>query len=149
MNNKIILVGKLVTDNNTEIADGYAQVEFEVDKLLDKIDSCDVRSYAKDNFDLIPIDELDDVDEDDLVSELEDRNYNFIKGASVESLIDRLDYHGYKAISNYDAKYHGFFNFLNLDNIDMILLKEITKRFVDASILERSEIHKEIMNRPY
>lgn len=36
MENKIILVGKIVTEHADEISEGYAQVEFDVEELLDK-----------------------------------------------------------------------------------------------------------------
>ena len=62
MGNKIILVGKLVTEHADEIQEGYAQVEFDVENLLDEIDSCDIRSYARDSYDLIPKDDLEDVE---------------------------------------------------------------------------------------
>lgn len=149
MDNKIILVGKIVTDEFDDIAEGYAQVEFKVDELLDEIDSCDVRSYAKDSYDLISIDDLSDCDEDDMVEELEDRGFNFIGGAKPEALINALEDHGYKCIYEYDKEYDDYLKVANLDIQDMNMLKEITQRFINASIFDKEDMYEAIMKIGY
>jgi hypothetical protein len=149
MENKIILVGKLVTEHADEILEGYAQVEFEVDELLDEIDYSDVRKFAKDKLDLIPVDELSDVDQDDLVSELEDRDYNFIRSATDEAMINELEKSGYKCIYEYDKEYDDYLKVANLDIQDMNMLKEITKKFIDASIFERADMYQAVTSIGY
>lgn len=149
MDNKIILVGKQNTENSDEIEEGYVQVEFNVDELLGNIDTCDVRSYAKDKFDLIPMDELDDCDEDDLVRELDNRGYNFLSDAKPEAMVNRLEMMGYKVLDDYDDEYYNFLKVSNLDVQDMNMLKEITKRFLDASVFEKENIYKAVHNHDY
>jgi hypothetical protein len=149
MENNIILVGKLVTEHADEIAEGYAQVEFDVEKLLDEIEYSDIRRFAKNKLDLIPIDELDDVDEDDMVEELRDRGYNFIIGADDETLINELKKSGYKCIYEYDQEYYDFLQIADLDVQDMHMLKEITKKFMNASVFEKADIYQAINNHEY
>lgn len=146
MENKIILVGKLVTEHADEILEGYAQVEFEVEGLLDEIDYSDLRKFAKDKLDLIPIDELSDVDQDDLVSELQDRGYRFIKGAGDEEMINELEKSGYKCIYEYNKEYYDFLQIADLDVQDMHMLKEITQKFINASIFDKEDMYKAVMD---
>lgn len=149
MDSTIILVGKHITEHSEEIAEGYVQVEFEVEALLDEIDSTDVRSYAKHSYDLVDVDDLSEADEDDLIEELRDRGYNFLRGADDEALVDAVEKIGYKCIYEYDHEYNDYLKFANLDVQDMNMLKEITKRFLDASIFEKADMHKAIMSFPY
>src|SRR6478609_468870 len=102
--------------------------------LVGKIGSYDVRTYAKRHFDLIPIDELDDTDTDDLVSELQDRDYNFIRGAKAETMIAELELIGYKVFDEYDKTYDKFLTVSALDNIDLHKLSEIFKKFMQGSL---------------
>jgi len=145
----VILVGKHITEHSEEIAEGYVQVEFVVENLLDELSSSDVRNYAKFNFDLIEPDDLDDVDQDDMVEELRDRGYNFLFGADPEALVDALEKQGYKCLEEYDEEYYEHLKTSSLDIQDMNMLKEITKRYLDASIFEKAEMHKTIMSFPY
>ena len=149
MENTIILVGKLVTEHADEILEGYAQVEFEVEGLLDEIDYSDLRKFAKDKLDLIPIDELSDVDQDDLVSELQDRDYRFIRGAGDEEMINELEKSGYKCLYEYGEQYENYLKLSNLDIYDLNLLQEITQRFINASVFERVDMHNAVMNSTY
>lgn len=144
--NTIELVGKLVTKNTEEIAEGYVAVEFVVEDLLDEIDSSDVRSYAKHNFDLVDSDDLSDADQDDMVEELRDRGYNFLNGADDEALIDAVEKNGYKCIYEYDKEYYHFLEIAQLDVQDLHMLKEITKRFIDSSVFKKADIHKAVMD---
>lgn len=146
MENKIILVGKLVTEHADEILEGFAQVEFEVENLLDEIDSSDVRSYAKYNFDLVDSDDLSEADQDELVEELRDRGYTFIAGADDEAMINELEKSGYKCIYEYDQEYYDYLKTCNLDYQDMMMLKEITKRYLDSSVFVKADIHKAVMS---
>lgn len=149
MSNTIELIGKLVTEHTEEIAEGYVAVEFEVEALLDEIDSTDVRSYAKHSYDLVDSDDLSEADEDQLVEELRDRGYNFLRGADDEALVDAVEKIGYKCIYEYDQEYYDYLKTANLDIQDMNMLKEITKRYLDASIFEKVEMHKAITDFPY
>lgn len=149
MENTIILVGKLVTEHADEVKEGFAQVEFEVDDLLDEIDSSDIRSYAKYNFDLVDSDDLSDADQDDMVEELRDRGYNFLRGADDEAMINELEKSGYKCIYEYDQEYYDFLQIADLDVQDMHMLKEITKKFMNASVFEKADIYQAINNHEY
>ncbi len=142
MDNKITLVGKIVTEHADEIAEGFVQVEFEVDALLSEIDSSDIRSYAKNNFDLIPVDDLEDTSTDDLVSELQDRDYNFIRGAEPEAMIAKLEVIGYKVFDEYDKTYDEFLKLSSLDNIDFHKLNEILRKFMQGSLQGRDEMYQ-------
>lgn len=147
--NTIELVGKLVTENTEELAEGYVAVEFVVEDLLDEIDSSDVRSYARYNFDLVDTDDLSEADQDDLVEELRDRGYTFIAGADDEAMINELEKSGYKCIYEYDQEYYDFLEIADLDVQDMHMLKEITKKFMNASVFEKADIHKAVHNHEY
>lgn len=147
--NTIELVGKLVTENTEELAEGYVAVEFVVQDLLDEIDTSDVRSYAKYNFDLVDSDDLSDADQDDMIEELRDRGYNFLNGADDEALIDAVENNGYKCIYEYDQEYYDFLEIADLDVQDMHMLKEITKKFMNASVFEKADIHKAVHNHEY
>jgi hypothetical protein len=142
MDKKITLVGKVVIDESEKLDEGYTHVEFEIESLLDEIGSYDVRTYAKRHFDLIPIDELDDTDTDDLVSELQDRDYNFIRGAEPEALIAKLEVIGYKVFDEYDKTYDEFLKLSALDNIDLHKLKEIVRKFMQGSLQEREDMYQ-------
>lgn len=149
MEDKIILVGKHITEHSEEIEEGYVQVEFDVESLLDEIPSTDIKMYARDNYDYISKNDLDELDQDDLVEELRDRGYNFLLGADPQALVDTLEKQGYKCLDEYDDEYYEYLKTARLDIQDMNMLKEITKRYLDASIFEKAEMHKAIMNFPY
>lgn len=140
--NTIELIGKHITENVEEIADGYVAVEFVVDELLGNICSSDIRKYAKEHYDLIPVDDLEDASTDDLVSELQDRDYNFIRGAEPEALIAKLEVIGYKVFDEYDKTYDEFLKLSGLDNIDFHKLNEILRKFMQGSLQERDEMYQ-------
>lgn len=143
--NKIILVGKLVPENADEILEGFAQVEFDVEELLNEIDFSDFKKYANDKYDLVDSDDLSEADEEDLVQELESRSYNFIEGVSLEALIDEVENNDYKCLDKYDNEYHSYVKISSLDIQDTHMFKEITDKFINSSIFEREEMYNAIM----
>lgn len=149
MDKKITLVGKVVIDDSEKLDEGFVHVEFNIEELLDEVGSYDVRTYAKRHFDLIPIDELDDADTDDLVSELQDRDYNFIRGAKAETMIAELEVIGYKVFDEYDKTYDEFLKLSALDNIDLHKLSEIVRKFMQGSLQERDDIYQAVSNYEY
>lgn len=143
---KIILVGKHITENEDEIAEGYIQVELVIEDTLNEIGYQYLRKYAKNTLDLIDEDDLEDVDEDNLVDELNNRDYDFIGGADNEKLINKLEGDGYKVIYEYDKEYYEYLQISDLDVQDMHMLKEITKKFMNASIFEKADMYKAMNN---
>lgn len=140
--NKIILVGKHITEYQDEIADGHVQVELDIDDTLNEIGWEYLKKYARDTLDLTEKDDLDDVDEDYLIDELSNRNYDFCKGSSDEKLTQELESRGYKVLDEYDEEYYEYLQISTLDVQDMYMLKEIIKKFMDATVFEKETINK-------
>lgn len=148
MSDKITLVGKIATDEFDDIAEGFIQVEFKVQELLEEIGS-DVRDYARNSYDLIPVDELGEASTEDLADELESRDYDFIRNATPEALINAIEPLGYKVLDEYDEEYYEYLKISNLDVQDMRMLKEITKRFIDASVFQKEEMYEAVTSIDY
>lgn len=123
---------RIYTDKILLDEDGDQYVEIDADDVLDEIDNSTVESYARRYLDM---DLLEDLFDSDLVSELEDRSYNFMQEVDEDDMIDYLEENGYIVTSD-DEKSIGV-----LDNIAEIQLEEIKNKFISGSWQEKEEIY--------
>jgi hypothetical protein len=137
----IRLIGEPKYNEDHVIEDGYVEVEYDVNYVLDVIGSEDITQYALDNLRLInPEDfeyDIDHFTSEDMVRGLKSNGYNFSKQIDEEECIDSLEQSGYTVT-------YGETNESELDYIDDLRLSEIIKLYGDGSWVERDRIYKAV-----
>lgn len=141
-NNKIKLFAMQVPCDE-ELEENEVFVEFNVEELLNQIESSDVYDYATERFGLVNEDgvaiKLDDFYESDLIEHLRDNYYNFIKEVDTNEMIKHLESLGYSLDNE-------FFNKDEYDYIDSILFEEISTKFHSLSVFDRQKLRDLIIN---
>ncbi|HSE99944.1 MAG TPA: hypothetical protein VLA48_03525 [Nitrososphaeraceae archaeon] len=136
--NTIKLFATQIPYTDEVLEENEVYVEFDVEELLDQIDNEDIANYARFSLDMIPEDSvyssLDDFDEDDIVSHLEDGGYNFSKHIGEEDCIEFLEESGYTVLTDSEVDN-------GLDIIDSRMLEEIEDIFINSSVFEREKIY--------
>lgn len=135
-NKELRIAGKRVFVNDDELGEGYVEIIIEVNDLLDEIDNEDISDYAGWTLDMK---HEDDFDEEELVSALEDLNFNFSRQIDELDCIEFLEDNGYIITTPKDVDN-------SLDIIDASMLDEITEIFLNASVFESENIYNLIKN---
>ena len=74
---------------------------------------------------------VEDASDDDLVSELKSRDFDFLDEIDEDEMVEHLQRRGY-VVDDVDMTLSS-----NLDYIDASMLDEITEMFLNASVFER------------
>jgi len=138
----IRIVGKHITENNSELEKGYVEIELEIKDLLGEIDGEDIGDYARYNLDMKHEDDfesnIEDFDDDELVKALEDNGYNFAQKVTEEDCIEVLEIGGYVITDECDEVN-------SLDYTDSCRLEEIQQKFLNGSWSERQELYNKLI----
>jgi len=126
-------------ESDEDLEDGLVEVELDEKDLLEEIDDDLIKSYAIRWCGVIDEDDIttvDNADEDELISALEDLNYNFSDKVDEDEMIESLEGRGYiveEVIKN------------NYDYIDSVLYDEIFAVFDSLDCFSRKRLRDEIL----
>jgi hypothetical protein len=115
-----------------ELEENEVYVEFNVEELLDQIDTDVLRKYAKYHLDMIDPDDcecetVDEAREWELVDELKSRDFNFEDELDDDDLLDEV---AARRLGENIA-------IQGLDCVDTKMIKEITELFLNSTLSQR------------
>lgn len=126
-----------------DLEENEVYVEFNVEELLDEIDNEDISDYAKWNLDMKHEDDfesnLDDFSDNELVEALRDNWYDFSKEIDEDEMITILEDKGY-TISDDGTVSNDY------DYTDSCLFEDIVSVFDSLSCAKKQELHDLIIN---
>ena len=126
-----------------ELGENEVYVEFNVGELLDQIDNEDIADYARWNFDMVGEDEfesnLDDFSDNELVEALRDNWYDFSKEIDEDEMITILEDKGY-TVSDDGTVSNDY------DYTDSCLFEDIVSVFDSLSSAKKQELRDIVVN---
>jgi hypothetical protein len=138
MSTTIRLLGEPKQNEEHVIENGYVEVEYDVNYVLDIIGSKDITQYALDNLYLINPEDfeynIDHFTNEDMVKGLKSNGYDFTQQLDEEQCIDFLEDKGYKIDERTDVD--------ELDIVDQDKLNKIIEKFTASSWIYRDIMYK-------